>query len=136
MGMTVNAPPMTQALAPQCVASTDTAKPVIGKVSFECFQFSDVDTPLWYHFGFSIANITDVSKPYILFRSLSHKCLCLICKMLAHTFSPFVRRLDASSHVFMAHEWPIHGQCKHPFCSQACSNLFTASQCNLHVQHV
>jgi hypothetical protein len=61
MSLTVNAAPNSQAEAPQCVASPATAKPVIGKFSFECLQFSDVDTPLWYQFGFTLADEQDVS---------------------------------------------------------------------------
>jgi hypothetical protein len=67
MSLTVNAAPKSQAEAPQCVASPATAKPVIGKFSFECLQFSDVDTPLWYQFGFKLADSdeSDVSASNI-----------------------------------------------------------------------
>ena len=61
MRLIVNAQPNSQATSPQCLASPSRAKPVIGKFTFECFQFSDVDSPLVYQFGFNVPEISNVS---------------------------------------------------------------------------
>jgi hypothetical protein len=62
MGVTINSPPKSQAAAPQCVVTPSQGRPIVDKFSFKCVQFSDVDTPLTYQFGFEIQGVSDVSS--------------------------------------------------------------------------
>jgi hypothetical protein len=71
LSLTVNSAPNSQAEFPQCAATPRNAKPVIGKFSYECFQFSDLDGPLAYQFGYSVVGVSDVSIQAVSLSSLS-----------------------------------------------------------------
>jgi hypothetical protein len=65
MSVIVNSHPRSQSSGEPCTVSPTRGLPLTGRFSYECHQFADIDTPLWYQFGFKVLSVSQVSMLYV-----------------------------------------------------------------------